>query len=260
MSASTFSLAKNPIIAIKKDGVLLNSKPAYSLDFLGTSLVLVESSPGVLTIALSNSASDLTSGTIPAARIGANTIDAITEIAAALKSGLDLKLVTGTPGGVSEVAVWNVDGDLVSSGSYIVGFTAGADDKHVIWSGGELSSGGLKTYGIYKWSLNSGSGAQNISIDQGEGIVTNRTGLVTMQMPGSGLALGDVMEVIGRGSGGWKLQVGTGQQICYNGSLTSITTGSLSSTAATDSVRLVVASSDSNYVQVVYSRGTLTVA
>lgn len=39
-------------------------------------------------------ASQLTSGTIPAARIGADTIDALTEIAAALKAGSGSKLVT----------------------------------------------------------------------------------------------------------------------------------------------------------------------
>lgn len=39
-------------------------------------------------------ASQLTSGTVPAARIGADTIDALTEIAAALKAGSGSKLVT----------------------------------------------------------------------------------------------------------------------------------------------------------------------
>jgi len=45
----------------------------------------------------------------------ADTIDAITEIAAALKTGLDGQLVTGTPVAANNVAAWNTDGDLVDS-------------------------------------------------------------------------------------------------------------------------------------------------
>lgn len=43
----------------------------------------------------------------------ASTVDAITEIAAALKSGVDTTLVTGTKGTTNYTAKWNVDGDLV---------------------------------------------------------------------------------------------------------------------------------------------------
>jgi hypothetical protein len=45
----------------------------------------------------------------------ADSIDAITEIAAALKSGADLTLVTGTKGTVNQMAKWNTDGDAVAS-------------------------------------------------------------------------------------------------------------------------------------------------
>jgi len=43
----------------------------------------------------------------------ADAIDAITEIAAALKSGSDGKVITGTAGTSTYTAVWNADGDLV---------------------------------------------------------------------------------------------------------------------------------------------------
>lgn len=45
--------------------------------------------------------------------ITTDSIDAITEIAAALKTGSDTKLVTGTAGTSTYHAVWNADGDLV---------------------------------------------------------------------------------------------------------------------------------------------------
>lgn len=43
----------------------------------------------------------------------AGAIDAITEIASGLKTGIDTKLVTGTPGTNGYVSTWNGDGDLV---------------------------------------------------------------------------------------------------------------------------------------------------
>lgn len=46
----------------------------------------------------------------------ADAVDAITEIAAALKSGADGTLVTGTAGSDTEFAIWNSDGDLVATG------------------------------------------------------------------------------------------------------------------------------------------------
>ena len=42
-------------------------------------------------------------------------IDAITEIAAALKSGADATLATGTAGSTSEIAIWDANGDLIDA-------------------------------------------------------------------------------------------------------------------------------------------------
>ena len=44
----------------------------------------------------------------------AGAVDTITEITAALKSGSDQTLITGTEGSNTEFAVWNSDGDLVA--------------------------------------------------------------------------------------------------------------------------------------------------
>jgi len=53
------------------------------------------------------------SGTYPSPALAANAVDAITEIAAALKSGADGTLATCTAGTSGNVAMWNADGDLV---------------------------------------------------------------------------------------------------------------------------------------------------
>ncbi|MCP4899731.1 MAG: hypothetical protein GY906_22425 [bacterium] len=45
-----------------------------------------------------------------------DAVDAITELAAALKSGADTTLITGTAGASGNCSEWNADGDLVDSG------------------------------------------------------------------------------------------------------------------------------------------------
>lgn len=55
----------------------------------------------------------LTSPTINSPAMGADSIDAITEVATALKSGLDSTFITGTKGTNGNLGQWNADGDLV---------------------------------------------------------------------------------------------------------------------------------------------------
>ena len=58
--------------------------------------------------------------TLIASNLPADTIDAITEIASALKTGSDTTLVTGTAGTTNQFAVWDANGDIVgNSGSAI---------------------------------------------------------------------------------------------------------------------------------------------
>lgn len=78
--------------------------------------VTIDSVPAVTTTGsqtLTNKT--LTSPTINTPAMGASSIDAITEIAAAIKSGADGKLVTGTAGSAGALAEWNIDGDVVTS-------------------------------------------------------------------------------------------------------------------------------------------------
>ena len=57
----------------------------------------------------------LTSPSINSPAFGADSVDAITEIAAAIKSGVDATVITGTAGTSNNLAKWNADGDLVES-------------------------------------------------------------------------------------------------------------------------------------------------
>ena len=63
------------------------------------------------------------------------------------KTGEDEKIVTGTEGSTNEIAIWSVDGDLISSGtdiSDVILGNPGADGNISIWNAeGELVDGGV---------------------------------------------------------------------------------------------------------------------
>lgn len=75
----------------------------------------------------------LTSPTInTSVALPADAVDAITEIASALKSGADLTLVTGTAGTNGNLAQWNADGDLVNGPTPPTGTIVGTTDTQTL--------------------------------------------------------------------------------------------------------------------------------
>jgi len=74
----------------------------------------------------------LTSPTINTPAMGADSIDAITEIAAALKSGADGTFITGTAGTNGDLSQWNADGDLVDGPTPPSGAIVGTSDTQTL--------------------------------------------------------------------------------------------------------------------------------
>lgn len=93
--------------------------------------------------------SDQTIGVATSA--AADAIDAITEIATALKSGSDTTLITGTKGTDGHLAAWNGDGDLVDGG------TAGSPGSMGA-AGTPTISSGIVAAGTTNWLLIDGEG------------------------------------------------------------------------------------------------------
>lgn len=81
------------------------------------------------------------------------------------------------------------------------------------------------------------------SLTAGNTYIANNSGLVTLTLPTSA-ALGDEIEIIGQGTGGWTIVYGAGQQIIYGNQATTLTIGSLASTNRFDcvTIRCVTAS------------------
>lgn len=91
-------------------GLVLNKTDTASP---GTSLLLDLQVGGTSQLSVDDTGA-VTSGTW-AADLAADTVDAITEIAAALKSGTDTTLITGTSGTAGNLLEWDLNGDAVEA-------------------------------------------------------------------------------------------------------------------------------------------------
>src|SRR3990172_1208761 len=74
----------------------------------------------------------LTSPTVNTPALSADSVDAITEIAAALKSGADGVLITGTAGTSGDLAQGNAGGDLVDGPTPPSGTIVGTTDTQTL--------------------------------------------------------------------------------------------------------------------------------
>jgi len=70
------------------------------------------------------------------------------------------------------------------------------------------------------------------------GYIIDRGTLTTLTLPTNN-SLGDTIQIVGKGSGGWIITYGTGQYIVYGDATTTTTTGDLSSNNASDCINLV---------------------
>ncbi len=91
------------------------------------------------------------------------------------------------------------------------------------------------------------------------GYVTNNVGLVTVTLP-STAAFGDIVSVVGKGSGGWRVAQNAGQSIRLSGGGTTTVgvTGRLDSTGTDDTVEILCETANSGWI-VISSLGTITV-
>jgi len=94
-------------------------------------IFIIRDDGGSEVFAVDESGTLVASGTITATAAAVNTIDAITEIAGGIRSGVDGLIITGLPGAMNVLGMWNTDGDMVNSGilSATVPTTIGTIDQ-----------------------------------------------------------------------------------------------------------------------------------
>jgi hypothetical protein len=107
----------------------------------------------------------------------------------------------------------------------------------------------------FKWNVVTGT-TQNMIPNNG--YIANSGSLVTLNLPATSI-VGDEIDVIGKGSGGWLIQCGAGQTIIL-GTDTSSSGGSLASMRQNDSIYLVCTSADTEWHTGSAPQGNITVS
>lgn len=92
------------------------------------------------------------------------------------------------------------------------------------------------------------------------GYIADKSTLTTLTLPTNN-AIGDTIQVVGKGTGGWSVVYSAGQNIIFGSSVTTTTTGNLASTNANDCITLVctTASASAPIFTVTTSIGNITV-
>lgn len=161
---------------------------------------------------------------------------------------------TGTFSGITQT-----DGQL------IIGRTGNSPVAATLTAGtGIAITNGVGTITIsnsgagFNWTEVTGT-SQTLAVENG--YVVNNAGLVTLTLPTSA-AIGDSIQVVGKGAGLWTIVYGASQQIKFGNQSTTLTSGSLTATNANDCVELVctTASGSAPIFTVVDGVGNLTIA
>lgn len=151
--------------------------------------------------------------------------------------------LTFRPNGSGKINALNVASNVVSNKNYVTIDTVT----------GELGSDAMSV--SFMWNEVTGTSA-NMAVDNG--YIANNGSLVTLTLPATA-ALGSVIEVSGKGAGGWSIAQNSGQTIHYGASNTTTGVGgSLASTLQYDTVRLLCTTANTDFV-VLSSVGNLTV-
>lgn len=154
---------------------------------------------------------------------------------------------------------------LATDGQLIIGSTAGAPAAATLTAGSNITitnASNSITIASTAVGLTWSVVTADASFTVNTGTIANKAGLLTMTLPASA-AIGDIIELTGINTDlGWKIAQNANQQIFFGTTSTTVgATGSLASTKARDSVRLVcVVSGASTVYNVISSVGNITVA
>jgi hypothetical protein len=70
------------------------------------------------------------------------------------------------------------------------------------------------------------------------GYITNSSSLITLTLPSTAVE-GNIIAIVGKGSGGWRISLNSGQSIIVGTGTTTVSTGSVNSTYFTDCIEIL---------------------
>jgi hypothetical protein len=162
-----------------------------------------------------------------------------------------------TPAGVPTLTTSMTNGQLLigNTGSTptLATLTAGANIS-IVNAGGSITISGTGLAG-FSWNMVTGTSQAMLP---NNGYMANNGALVTLTLPATS-AVGDEIDVMGIGAGGWKIQAGVGQTIVLGSSTTS-SAGSLASTNAKDSLYMICTVANTQWQVASGAQGNITVA
>jgi hypothetical protein len=106
----------------------------------------------------------------------------------------------------------------------------------------------------FTWNLVTGTSQAMVS---NNGYVADNSGLVTLTLPTTS-NFGDMIRVVGMGTGGWSVDYGASQIIHFGNVNTTVTTGSISSTGQYDSFGLLCSVANTEWIVFEGPEGNLT--
>lgn len=130
----------------------------------------------------------------------------------------------------------------LTNGQLLIGSTGADPVPATLTAGSNISitnaAGSITITGTglagFSWNVVTGI-SQNMSSNNG--YIANNAALVTLNLPATS-AVGDEIDIVGQGAGGWIVQCGVGQTIVLGSSTTSVG-GSIASTNAKDSFYMI---------------------
>lgn len=151
----------------------------------------------------------------------------------------------------------------MTNGQVVIGSTGATPTAATLTAGANISivnaagSITISATGLagFSWTVVTGTSQAMLS---NNGYIANNAGLVTLTLPATS-AVGDEIDVIGKGAGGWLIQCGGGQTIVLGSSTTSVA-GSLASTNAKDSLYMICTVANTEWQVASAPQGNITVA
>ena len=149
----------------------------------------------------------------------------------------------------------------MTDGQLIIGNTGGTPTAATLTAGTNISitnAGGSITIAAtgmasFTWNVVSGTTQNMVS---NNGYIANNAGLVTLNLPATSI-IGDEIQVLGKGAGGWLIQCGGGQTIVL-GAQTTSSGGTLASTNANDALYIVCTVANTEWHVGVAPQGNIT--
>ena len=220
--------------------------------------VLTNNGTGTLSWAAAGGTGTVTSVSVVTANGFAGTVATATTTPAITLTTSVTGLLKGNGTAISAATSGTDYAPATSGSSILYGDGSGGFSNVTIGSGLSFSTGTLSASGGGTGLTWVDQTTTTVTASVNHGYIADNASLVTVTLPGTA-AVGDIIRVVGKGAGGWKVAQPTGTTINFGSSATTTGTGgSLASVNQYDAVEMVCVTANTTWV-VASSIGNITI-